>query len=203
MIGRLHGKLIDKKPPELLIDVGGVGYEVSASMHTIYQLPELDHHVTLYTHLTVREDAHLLFGFAELEERELFRLLIKVNGVGPKLALTILSSMAVDSFVECVHQDNVTALVKVPGIGKKTAERLLIEMRDKLKDWQSSTAQSPTLNNASAAIIVRRSEVQDAISALIALGYKPAQANQAVAKLDTENANSEQIIRQALQRLAG
>lgn len=203
MIGRLQGKLIQKKPPQILVDVAGVGYELDVTMNTLYQCPEEGQAITLHTHLVVREDLHCLYGFASLDERDLFRILIKVNGVGPKLALTILSSMTVTAFVQCVQQQAVSALVKVPGIGKKTAERLLIEMRDRLNDWQGGgravrlPATSDELLGCDA-----HSAVSDAISALVALGYKPQQANQAVAKLPADNQSSETLIRQALQQLA-
>lgn len=135
MIGRIRGKLLEKQAPELLVDVNGVGYEIQAPMTTIYLLPALGETVELFTHLVVREDAHLLFGFASLRDRTLFRALIKVNGVGPKLALTILSGMDAQDFVRCVRDDDTAGLVRLPGVGKKTAERLLIEMRDRLRDW--------------------------------------------------------------------
>ncbi|HSB97665.1 MAG TPA: Holliday junction branch migration protein RuvA, partial [Spongiibacteraceae bacterium] len=135
MIGRIRGKLLEKQAPELLVDVNGVGYEIQAPMTTIYQLPALGETVELFTHLVVREDAHLLFGFASLRDRALFRALIKVNGVGPKLALTILSGMDAQDFVRCVRDNDGAGLVRLPGVGKKTAERLLIEMRDRLRDW--------------------------------------------------------------------
>jgi Holliday junction DNA helicase RuvA len=133
MIGRLRGILVEKISPEILIECAGVGYEVTMPMTSIYALPELEQQATVYTHFVVREDAQLLYGFANKVERKLFRLLIKVNGVGPKLALAILSNMSADQFVSCVRHDDVNAIVKIPGVGKKTAERLLIEMRDRLK----------------------------------------------------------------------
>ena len=139
MIGRLRGTLIEKMSPEILIECHGVGYEVTMPMTSIYALPELNQQATLYTHFVVREDAQLLYGFANKVERKLFRLLIKVNGVGPKLALAILSGMSADQFVSCVVHDDLSTIVKIPGVGKKTAERLLIEMRDRLKDWQTDS----------------------------------------------------------------
>ena len=135
MIGRLQGVILVKQAPEIVIDVNGVGYEVQVPMTTIYQLPEVGKSVTLHTHFVVREDAQLLYGFAELRERSLFRTLIKVNGVGPKLALTILSGIESDDFVRCVRDGDTASLVRLPGVGKKTAERLLVEMKDRLKDW--------------------------------------------------------------------
>src|SRR3990167_15427 len=135
MIGFVQGKLIEKQPPYLLIDVNGIGYELQASMNTFYKLPDLGAGIKLLTHLIVREDAHLLYGFMDHRERELFRTLIKVNGIGPKLALTILSSMAPDDFVQCISANDAASLVRMPGVGKKTAERLIVEMRDRLNHW--------------------------------------------------------------------
>lgn len=197
MIGRLHGKILQKQPPQLLIDVQGVGYEVSASMSTFYQLPDQGKDVTLHTHLVVREDAHLLYGFATESERSLFRTLIKVNGVGPKLALTILSGMSAEDFIRCVHENNTAALVSLPGVGKKTAERLLVELRDRLKDEAgtegSVSMMSPTQANAAS------SPSGDAVSALIALGYKPQEASRMVRAISTEGLMTEDIIRLSLQ----
>jgi len=165
-------------------------------MTTIYQLPALGENVELFTHLIVREDAHLLFGFAGLQDRALFRALIKVNGVGPKLALTILSGMDVADFVRCVRDNNAAGLVKLPGVGKKTAERLLIEMRDRLRDWHADgvsvsegAAQLPRTDN---------DQLLEAESALIALGYKPQEATRMIAAVKKENASSEELIRAAL-----
>src|SRR6185295_11978133 len=179
MIGRIRGKLLEKQAPELLVDVNGVGYEIQAPMTTIYQLPALGENVELFTHLVVREDAHLLFGFASLPDRALFRALIKVNGVGPKLALTILSGMDVADFVRCVRDNDAAGLVKLPGVGKKTAERLLIEMRDRLRDWHADgvavgagSAQLPSGGN---------DQLLEAESALISLGYKPQEATRMIA----------------------
>ena len=135
MIGRIHGILLEKQAPLLLVDVQGLGYEIQAPMSTIYQLPAIGQAVTLHIHMVVREDAQLLYGFVELRERALFKTLIKVSGVGPKLALTLLSGMETDDFVRCVHDNDIASLVRLPGVGKKTAERLLVEMRDRLKDW--------------------------------------------------------------------
>ncbi len=203
MIGRLSGTLLEKQAPFLLIDVAGVGYEVQVPMTSIYPLPELGAAVVLHTHLSISENAHQLFGFYSEEERRLFRTLIKVNGVGPKMALAILSGMPANEFVACVRQDNVAALVKVPGVGKKTAERLIIEVKDRLKEWGEINDQlSNGLNNATE---VARNEpepavVADAESALVALGYKPTQATQmiyAAQKLEPVT-NSESLIRLAL-----
>src|SRR5690606_8439100 len=179
MIGRIRGKLLEKQAPEILVDVSGVGYEIHAPMTTIYQLPALGEDVELFTHLVVREDAHLLFGFASAQERALFRALIKVNGVGPKLALTILSGMDVQDFVRCVRDGDTAGLVRLPGVGKKTAERLLIEMRDRLRDWH---ADGVAVGEGAARLPAGAADHRlDAESALIALGYKPQEASKMIA----------------------
>ncbi len=200
MIGRLKGIVLEKKAPDLLLDVNGVGYELQAPMSTFYQLPATGQGVLLHTHLVVREDAHLLFGFYEQQERALFRALIKVSGVGPKVALAILSGVTADEFVRLVRQDDDTALTRIPGIGKKTAERLLLEMRDRLKDWQSPTVpgdRAGAPQQASGASAVS----EDAETALIALGYKPAEAARMIVRTLKDNPTlerSEEIIRLAL-----
>lgn len=137
MIGRLRGTLAEKQPPHLILDVNGVGYEVEVPMTTLYRLPSVGEPVTLHTHLVVREDAHLLYGFAEKRERELFRELIRLNGVGPKLALALMSGLEVDELVRCVQAQDTSTLVKIPGVGKKTAERLLVELKDRFKAWKT------------------------------------------------------------------
>jgi len=200
MIGRLKGIIIEKQAPALLIDVGGVGYEVEAPMTTFYRIPEIGKEVVLHTHFVVREDAQLLYGFFEKDERELFRLLIKVNGVGPKMALAILSGMEGAEFVRCVQDHDTNTLVKLPGVGKKTAERLVIEMQDRVKAF-THLAPMPELAATSRPERSLRAEIDDAESALIALGYKPAEAAKAIAALDTEGLKSEEIIRQALKRM--
>jgi Holliday junction DNA helicase RuvA len=198
MIGRIRGKLLEKQAPELLVDVNGVGYEIHAPMTTIYQLPALGEQVELHTHLIVREDAHLLFGFASLQDRALFRALIKVNGVGPKLALTILSGMDVNDFVRCVRDGDTAGLVKLPGVGKKTAERLLIEMRDRLRDWH---ADGVAVSEGAAQLPKRENDyLLEAESALIALGYKPAEATKMIAAVKNEGTTSEILIRAALKK---
>jgi len=198
MIGRIQGKIIDKQPPQLLIDVQGVGYEIDAPMSTFYQLPNLGELVTLHTHLVVREDAQLLYGFASLSERGLFRTLIKINGVGAKLALTILSGMNSNEFVSCVQNNDAAALVRLPGVGKKTAERLIIELRDKLKDLVPNT--DNTLSGADMLMTTGASSpVADAVSALISLGYKEAEASRMVRGIDTNELGTEDIIRLSLQ----
>jgi Holliday junction DNA helicase RuvA len=200
MIGRLRGILLEKKPPQLLLDVNGVGYDVSAPMTTFYELPETGSEVTLHTHLAVREDAHVLYGFLREHDRSLFRSLIKVSGVGPKLALAILSGMSADEFAGCVHSGNAAALTKLPGVGKKTAERLVIEMKDRLKDWQGATLPAETAGVTPTTPAT--DAVNDAISALISLGYKPQEASRMVSKLECEGLSSEEVIRLALRSMA-
>ncbi len=199
MIGRLSGVLISKQAPALMVDVGGVGYELEAPMSTFYDLPETGQKVTLYTHLIVREDAHLLYGFFREADRALFRTLIKINGVGAKLALTILSGMSARSLAQCVADNDVAALVRLPGIGKKTAERLLIELRDKIKDVdEGHTTGMPAAELAAAKAAVASDPVNEAVSALVALGYKPQEASRMVHALESEGLSSEELIRQAL-----
>lgn len=202
MIGRIQGILLEKQPPRLLVEVAGVGYEIEAPMSTFYQLPELGQIIILHTHLVVREDAHVLYGFYELRERSLFRQLIKVNGVGPKLALTILSSIDPDQFVHSILENDTSQLVRLPGIGKKTAERLIIEMRDRLKTWhEEGVSLTPLLPQADKPPV--RNAEHEAISALLALGYKPQEASRAVSQVaDKETLACEQIIRGALKNLA-
>lgn len=200
MIGRLQGILIEKSPPHLLIDVNGVGYEVDAPMTTFYQLPKNGETVILHTHLVVREDAQQLFGFASLKERTLFRILIRVNGVGPKLALTILSGIEPAAFVRCIENQDVSTLVKLPGVGKKTAERLVIEMRDRLKEFDDRAAIQAVAGQAPLSVDQVGSDendpVQEAVAALIALGYKPQEASRAVAQVEGDD--SATLIRLAL-----
>jgi Holliday junction DNA helicase RuvA len=200
MIGQIRGTILEKQPPQLLIEVHGIGYEIDAPMSTFYQLPEVGQEVILLTHFVVREDAHHLYGFYTRDERLLFRTLLKVNGVGPRLALTILSSIAADEFVRCVLNNDTASLVRLPGVGKKTAERLVIEMRDKLSDWH----QSPVVEGATLAAQQnhpRHQILQDAIAALIALGFKQQEANRTVTKIDDGAANSEALIRLALREM--
>ena len=198
MIGRLKGTLLTKQPPTLLLDVNGVGYEVDAPMTTFYQLPDIDQEVILYTHLVVREDIQQLCGFATETERSMFRSLIKINGVGPKLALSILSAISANDFARCILDSDTATLVRLPGVGKKTAERLVIEMRDKLKDWQtdSSTSEKATAGMINVPHVA--DPVEEAVSALISLGYKPPQASRMVTQIDSRNLTSEEIIRDAL-----
>jgi len=195
MIGFLRGTLLSKKAPHLMVDVQGVGYELQASMTTFYDLPELGEPIALFTHLSVREDAHLLFGFSTEGERELFRTLIRVNGVGPKLALSILSSVRAEDFALFVQNDDVSSLTKVPGVGKKTAERLIVEMRDRLGSLPTSSQTSAKQMGLSS---LATSPIADAVSALMALGYKPNDASRMVRGIDTEFLRTEEIIRLAL-----
>ncbi|HAU12497.1 MAG: Holliday junction branch migration protein RuvA [Alcanivorax sp.] len=200
MIGRIKGIIIEKQAPVLLVEVAGVGYEVEAPMTTFYRIPEVGKEVILHTHFVVREDAQLLYGFFEKDERELFRLLIKVNGVGPKMALAILSGMEGSEFVRCVQDHDTHTLVKLPGVGKKTAERLVIEMQDRVKAF-TGLAPQPELTPVSNQQRNPRAEINDAESALIALGYKPTEAAKAIAAIDADGLKSEEIIRQALKRM--
>lgn len=190
MIARLQGQLIEKQPPVLVVDVNGVGYELEAPMSTFYKVT-LGSPVTLYVHQVVREDANLLYGFATREERDMCRTLLKVNGVGPKMALAILSGMEADAFAGCIRQGDVSTLTKIPGVGKKTAERLVIEMRDRV-------GAGPVGLGASTATDTPASPERDAVTALIALGYKAADAEKAIGKIKTENATTEDLIRLAL-----
>ena len=196
MIGRLQGVLLQKEPPSLLVDVGGVGYELEAPMSVFYDLPAVGERVTLFTHLVVREDAHLLYGFSRESQRRLFRSLLKVNGVGPRVALAILSGLSDEELLRCLAQEDIARLTKVPGIGRKTAERLIVELRDKI-DVSAQTT------NAVRPVAVPLDPVQEAISALVALGYKPQEANRAVNSVSRDGLRSEDIIRQALKGLAG
>lgn len=205
MIGRLRGIIIEKQAPELLLEVGGVGYEVQLPLTSFYQLPETGHEAVIYTHFVVREDAQLLYGFINQTERALFRQLIKANGVGPKLALTILSGMTAQQFVRCVQLDDITTLVKLPGVGKKTAERLVVEMRDRLKDWglpvSSPVTDALVLQGDDAVFSLPESAEQDAISALVSLGYSQLQASKAVQKIKQPDLSSEQLIKEALRSM--
>lgn len=194
MIGHLRGTLILKSPPLLMLDVSGVGYEVEAPMTTFYALPEIGAEIHLYTHLVIREDAHSLFGFLDDADRQMFRLLIKVNGVGPKMALTILSGQTAEEFRRCILQNDTQTLVRSPGIGKKTAERLIIEMRDRLPGATTSSG-ATELN------LYKSSDTpkNEAISALCSLGYKMADASRLVEGLNTDGKSCEELIRLALQ----
>ena len=200
MIGRLRGEIVAKRPPHLLVEVSGVGYELEAPMSTFYDLPAVGAAVVLHTHLVIREDAHVLYAFAREAERALFRSLLRVSGVGPKMALAILSGMNADEFARCVQRDDTAALSRLPGIGKKTAERLIIEMRDRLArldDEAFAVAVRPQATGAGAP-----SALEDAVSALIALGYKAPEASRMVRAVAAEGLASEELIRAALKAAA-
>jgi len=196
MIGRIHGILLQKEPPAMLVDVGGIGYELEAPMTTFYDLPSTGSEVTLYTHLVVREDAHLLFGFSRASQRSLFRSLLKVNGIGPRVALAILSGMNEKEFALCVSTEDITRITKVPGIGKKTAERLIVEMRDKVEAGDVALPMGATS-------VVPTDPASEAVSALMALGYKGNEASRLVRNVSGDNLTTEDIIRQALRNIAG
>ena len=195
MIGLIHGRIASKTPPQLLVEAGGVGYEIEAPMSTFFLLPAVGENVRLLTHLVVREDAHLLYGFATDEERRLFRNLLKVSGVGPKIALALLSGISVEGFAHCVHNDDVAALTRVPGIGRKTAERLLVEMKDRLDGAVAITAGSAVLPAGTSA-------QSEAFGALVALGYKPAEASRLLKSVEGGTQTTEELIRLALQSAA-
>lgn len=196
MIGLLRGKLVIKQPPDLMLDVNGVGYELQASMTTFYDLPELQMEVTLYTHFVVREDAQILFGFSSPSERELFRHLLKVNGVGPKMALAIVSGMSPPEFRQVIHASDITRLSRIPGVGKKTAERLVIELRDRLP--KTSDADSQGAQPSAPAAQPASNTSDEAVNALLALGYKPAQASKMIAAYEHQGLTVEEMIRKAL-----
>lgn len=199
MIGRLRGDIIEKRPPWLLLDVNGVGYELEAPMSTFYDLPPVGEPVTLITHLVVREDAHTLYGFLRETDRLLFRDLLKVTGVGARMALAILSGMDARRFAQCVEQEDHTALMRLPGIGRKTAERLVIEMRDRVGAHATGL---PAPSAPSRTTATDPAPLNDAIEALIALGYRPLDANRMARAADDGGKTSEEIIRAALRGLA-
>ncbi|BAZ93491.1 Holliday junction resolvasome, DNA-binding subunit [Thiohalobacter thiocyanaticus] len=196
MIGRLRGQLLAKQPPRLLVDVQGVGYEVEAPMTTFYALPETGSEVTLHTHLLVREDAQILFGFGRQAERDLFRHLIRINGVGPRLALAIMSGMTLSELISCINDRDAAALTRVPGIGRKTAERLLVDLGDRLKDF--GAAPEAAAGGEAGLAPAPAGPVEEAVSALIALGYKPPEASRMVRAIEAGDLPAEEIIRQAL-----
>jgi len=193
MIGFLKGKIFKKQAPVMLIDVGGVGYEVSAPMTTFYDLPAVGEEVMLYTHLLVREDAHQLYGFIRDSDRDVFRVLLKVNGVGAKMALALMSGMSVTSMASALERNDVDAFTRIPGIGKKTAARLVVELRDRL-----NAMSLPDSGGSSAAGVTEIDPVADAVSALIALGYKPQEASQMVRAVDDKQQTSDSLVRLAL-----
>jgi Holliday junction DNA helicase RuvA len=203
MIGFLRGILLEKQAPVLLIDVHGIGYEIQAPMTTFYQLPAIGSEIALHTHFVVREDAQLLYGFADLQTREVFRELIKVNGVGPKMALAILSALDVAEAIHCIQQGNINTLIRVPGIGRKTAERLLVELRDRVERWTINLPLSGTHASSIDNVATKANAQDDAESALLALGYKPQEAAKAInAIVKTHPASSsEELIRLALRNM--
>jgi len=197
MIGWLNGQVVDKHHPgKLVLDVNGVGYDVETSLNTFFQLESQNQTIGLHIHTVVREDALLLYGFLDKQERSLFRALIKVNGVGPKLAMAVLSSISPSEFIQCIHQENASLLTKLPGIGKKTAERLVVEMRDSVKQLGEISTDSLALANSP-----KRSQ-NEAVSALEALGYKPQEALKVINKIDDGEKTCEQLIREGLQVLS-
>lgn len=191
MIDRLRGKLLEKQPPTLVIDVQGVGYALQAPLSTFYHLPELQAEVCLLTHLSIREDTQVLYGFLSTAERQWFRDLIRVNGVGPKLALSILSTLELNTFSQCIQHNDITRLMRIPGVGKKTAERLVLEMRDRL---------TTTMVAAALPVSTANSVVEESIDVLIALGYKPQEAKRWIETVYEEGLKSETLIRRALQK---
>ena len=191
MIGRLSGKLIEKNPPSLMLDVQGVGYEIDAPMSTFYKLPAIGADVALFTHLLVREDAQLLYGFATASERSVFRLLLKVNGVGAKVALAIQSGLSAEEIVNCIANNDVAALVRVPGIGKKTAERVILDLKDKLAAFAGSDANPVSTSGGDSA----RTQAEEALASL---GYKPAEAKRLLDKSAGDAQTVEELIRAAL-----
>lgn len=200
MIGLLRGRLASKNPPQLLIDVGGVGYEVEVPMSTFYGLPATGAEVSLFTHLVVREDAHILFAFGTERERRLFRELLKVSSVGPKLALSLLSGMSVDGFLLCIESQDADSLVRIPGVGRKTAERLIIEMRDRIKHFGTVAG----VGAGGGSIVEAPGGPQaEAFAALIALGYKPAEVTRLLKSVDASVQTTGELIRGALQAAAG
>ena len=206
MIALLRGTLIHKQAPDLILEVNGVGYEMHASLTTFIELPELHCETTLFTHFIVREDAQTLYAFSTVAEREFFRSLLRINGVGPKMALAIVSSMTLADFSAYVRSDNITALTKIPGVGKKTAERLIIEMRDRVDALipasdSNNTNTDDTNTNASAQVsapLQQRHKEEEAVNALLALGYKPTQASKMVARIANQADSTEEMIRLAL-----
>jgi len=190
MIGRLTGKLLGKEPPLLWLDVNGVGYELEAPLSTFYKLPEVGQALSLHTHLIVREDAQNLIGFGSAAEKSLFRQLIKLSGVGPKSALTILSGISVDDFWETVRAQDSAKLTRLPGIGKKTAERLVLELKDKAGEHATTLSRPGAVDGA----------VPQAVSALVNLGYKPAEAQRLAEAAYRAGDPAEQVIREALKR---
>jgi len=196
MIGSLQGRLAAKLAPQIVVECSGVGYEVETPMSTFLELPELGSDLFLHTHLLVREDAQILYGFSTEDERSMFRTLLKVNRVGAKLALGILSAMSTNDFRRCVKLEDTTSMSRIPGVGKKTAERLIIEMRDRIGAALIGGGKATPLS-------VEASARNEAVDALVALGYKPKEVNSLIAKLDIEDKSAPDIIRLALRQVSG
>lgn len=196
MIALLKGVIRHKKAPNLIIECAGVGYEVEATLTAFSTLPDIGEEAILYTHLSIRDDAHVLFGFASLEERDLFRILIKVSGIGPKMAIAILSGMDAGELAQVISAEDATALTRLPGIGKKTAERLIVELKDKFKQFAIATGEGTVINSPAPAA---NSQKTDAVDALIQLGYKAAEAEKMVAAVYQSDIDSGELIRLALQ----
>jgi Holliday junction DNA helicase RuvA len=204
VIGRLRGILIEKHPPEILLEAGGVGYELQLPMTCFYELPPVGQEVSLYTHFVVREDAQLLYGFISKQARSLFRELLKANGVGPKLALAILSGMSASQLIGCIERDDISSLIKLPGVGRKTAERLVLEMKDRLKGWGEGALFTPFTDAVTCQPDMPAKPVgveDEAISALVALGYKPQQASLVVNRVLQPAMSVESLIREALRAM--
>ena len=196
MIGSLRGRLAAKQPPQIILECAGVGYEIETPMSTFLELPAVGAELSLHTHLHVREDAQTLFGFSTVEEKQLFRALLKVSGVGARMALAVLSSMSVDDFRRCVRHEDAKALTKVPGVGRKTAERLIIEMRDRV-------VEAATVPRAAGSRPVSGGDASgEAFDALVALGYKAHEVRRLLGNLDLADKTAEDIIRSALRQAA-
>ncbi|EFL92526.1 DNA-binding subunit of Holliday junction resolvasome [Candidatus Regiella insecticola LSR1] len=198
MIGRLRGIILEKQPPQVLLETHGVGYEIQLPISCFYQLPEAGQEAIIFTQFVVREEAQLLYGFNDKQERALFRELIKVNGVGPKLALAILSGMSAPQFVHAVEQEEISTLIKLPGVGKKTAERLVVEMKDRIKGLNGDLFTNSTAAPLSASLLTTVNNEAEAVSALITLGYKPQEASRLINKIATAEMDCETLIREAL-----
>jgi len=195
MIGQLKGQIISKNPPEVLLEVGGIGYELLCSMSTFYQLDNSSEDTLLYTHLSIKEDSHTLFGFISMDEKNMFRELIRVNGVGPKVALAILSHLSVSSLIDCIMSEDADLLAKTPGIGKKTALKLIVELQDRLDKVELVNASTSTMGHKTS----YNPNAKQALAALQSLGFKTKEANKMVSKIEDKDLTTEQLIRLALQ----
>ena len=195
MIGQLKGQIIRKNPPEVLLEVGGIGYELLCPMSTFYQLDNSSEDTLLYTHLSIKEDSHTLFGFISKDEKNMFRELIRVNGVGPKVALAILSHLSVPSLVDCIMSEDADLLAKTPGIGKKTALKLIVELQDRLDKVELVNASTSTMHHKTSS----NPNVKQALAALQSLGFKVKEANKMISKIEDKDLTTEQLIRLALQ----